>query len=123
MLGNRSTRRRQGLLAFWAQRERDLAPIFGTALAAQQAPSFERMHDRHGRRPVHLHAPAQIYLRDAGVIMDEPQYGDLLLRQIQLGEVLREMTHNSPMRQPQMKPQNVVQLCLVSRQGVSLLRS
>jgi hypothetical protein len=64
--------------------------------------------DRHCRGAVHAQALRQIGLGDAGVVIDQPQHGNLLLRQIEIGERLGKVAQAGAVGQADVEPQDVV---------------
>src|SRR6478609_3263652 len=99
----------QCLVAGGGDVERLLAPVAGRALAAHEGALLQAVDDGHRRRPVHPQAPAEVDLRDARIVMHQPQRGDLLLGQVERGERLGEMAIDRAMGEADAQPEDVVE--------------
>ena len=99
----------QRLDARLGQVERLLARVAGRALAAQVVALLQAVDDGHRRRPVHLQALADLDLRDAGMVADQPQHADLLLGQLEVGEGLGEVAIDGDVGQADMEADDVRQ--------------
>jgi hypothetical protein len=91
------------------QVQRLLAPVARRALTAHVVAFLQPVDDGHRRRPVHPQAPAERDLRDARVVVDQPQRRDLLLGQPEIDEGIAEMAVHRAMREADAQPEDVVE--------------
>lgn len=90
--------------------EKSLPPPIRCRCVAPEVPAgLEPIDDAHRGGPVHLQASGEIGLRDAGMIVDQPQYPCLLLGKAECAERHREVTVDRTVREPNVETQIVVE--------------
>src|SRR5690606_8005923 len=109
VLGDAGLRLDERRRAGFGQIERLLAPVARRTLAAHVAPLLHAVDDRHRRRPVHPQAAAELDLRDAGHLADQPQRRHLLLGQVERGERLAEMAVDRAMGEADVEADDLCQ--------------
>src|SRR5437879_3425300 len=97
-----------------APRSREVQSLLATVtagfLAHEVSLRFETVHDGHRRGAIHAHALGDTGLRDVRVVRDQPQGGDLLLREVQVREGLGEMPVDGTVSQANVKAHDIMDL-------------